>query len=113
MTTLGEAAVMRFPISRAVRFRLLVLVAVVGAGLSACSRRDSAPPTEPVPAPVERTALPADIEAQVHAFCGASCHPYPPAEAFPKSHWRMEVERGFRFFDKSGLSLNPPKLGHV
>ena len=25
----------------------------------------------------------------------------------------MEVERGFRFFDKSGLSLNPPKLGHV
>ena len=43
----------------------------------------------------------------------ASCHAYPPADAFPKSHWRMEVERGFRFFDKSGLSLNPPKLGHV
>ena len=90
-----------------------MLVALVGIGLAGCTGRDSARPSESRPAPAEPTALPEDIEAQVHSFCGVSCHAYPPADAFPKSHWRMEVERGFRFFDKSGLSLNPPKLGHV
>ncbi len=57
-------------------------------------------------------ALPADIEQQVHTFCGA-CHAYPPADSFPRKHWRAEVERGYRFFDQSGLPLTPPRLRHV
>ena len=69
-------------------------------------------PDVPVPAPTP-AELPADIEQQVHAFCGTACHTYPPADSFPKKHWRSEVERGFRFFDQSGLALAPPKIGHV
>ena len=69
--------------------------------------------TAPAPPPVVDQTLPADIEQQVHAFCGGSCHAYPPADSFPRRHWRTEVERGFRFFDKSGLPLSPPKLAHV
>ena len=86
----------------------LIIFAV---GLTGC--RDRGGNAEPVPVAAESAALPGDIEAQVHAFCGAACHAYPPAESFPRHHWRAEVERGFRFFDKSGLALTPPKLGHV
>ena len=115
MITTGEAVVMSLSIPRrgsgpSCSSRSLALV---GIGLAGCTGRDNARPSESRPAPAEPTAVPEDIEAQVHSFCRPSCHAYPPADAFPKSHWRMEVERGFRFFDKSGLSLNPPKLGHV
>lgn len=68
-----------------------------------------APPTvEPKP-----VALPVDLEAQVHNFCGGACHAYPAPDTFPRKHWRAEVERGFRFFDQSGMAFSPPKLGHV
>ncbi len=73
-------------------------------------------PKEPPPAPTDPSgalALPHDIDDQVRTFCGAACHAYPPAESFPRSHWRSEVERGFKFFDNSGLGLAPPKLAHV
>jgi hypothetical protein len=71
-------------------------------------------PTPPEPPPTSsEITLPEDLETQVHNFCGASCHAYPPADSFPRSHWRAEVERGFRFFDDSGLPLTPPKLSHV
>jgi len=46
-------------------------------------------------------------------FCGGACHAYPPPDSFPRKHWQAEVERGFRFFDHSGMSLNPPRLSHV
>ncbi|MEI8229407.1 MAG: FG-GAP-like repeat-containing protein, partial [Planctomycetota bacterium] len=46
------------------------------------------------------------------AFCG-DCHPMPDASIFPKSAWKMEVERGYQFFEKSGLSLSPPPLMDV
>jgi hypothetical protein len=75
-----------------------------------CSR--GAPETPPAPEPGP-TALPDDIEKQVHTFCGGSCHAYPGPDTFPRRHWRAEVERGFRFFDHSGMALSPPKLGHV
>lgn len=88
----------------------LAALALAGA-VAGCGKAPEAPPT--APAPTAPAPLPADTEAQVHNFCGGSCHAYPPPDSFPRSHWRMEVERGFRFFDQSGLPLTPPKLAHV
>lgn len=82
--------------------------AIVALALAGCGTAPPPPPEVPPAAP-----LPADIEAQVRNFCGAACHAYPSADSFPRRHWRSEVERGFRFFDGSGLALSPPKLGHV
>ena len=84
--------------------------AVLVAGLvTGCS----SPPAPPPPAAVAVEDAPADIEARVHAFCGGSCHAYPPADSFPKRHWRGEVERGFRFFERSGLALPAPPIESV
>ena len=92
-----------------VRPRPVLALALLLAAVWGCGQRGA--PTPPAPEPLE--PLPADIEQQVHAFCGSSCHAYPPADSFPQKHWRLEVERGFRFFDQSGMALAPPKLGHV
>jgi hypothetical protein len=54
----------------------------------------------------------ADLPAQVHQFCGA-CHAYPPAETFPRSAWKEEVERGYFFYGKSNLRLTPPPIEQV
>jgi hypothetical protein len=85
-------------------------ILLYGAVCGGCGRAPE-PPT--VTEPSAAQPLPADIEQQVHAFCGKSCHAYPPPDSFPRQHWRAEVERGFRFFDQSGLALTPPKLAHV
>src|SRR5262249_40923114 len=50
---------------------------------------------------------------QVHHFCGTGCHAYPPPNTFPRRYWRNEVERGFRFFEQSGLALKPPPVESV
>jgi hypothetical protein len=90
------------------RLALLPVLVALAAAIGGCGRRADSPPT-----PQEPTeALPADIEQQVHIFCG-KCHVYPPADSFPRKHWRAEVERGFHFFDLSGIALVPPKLAHV
>jgi hypothetical protein len=68
---------------------------------------------EPTPPPVITTVNTADIEKQVHTFCGSACHAYPPADSFPRKHWRTEVERGFRFYEQSGLSLSVPPIEAV
>ena len=54
-----------------------------------------------------------DIKAEVHTFCGTACHAYPPADSFPRSVWKTEVERGYGFFEKSGMSLAPPPIEAV
>ena len=90
---------------------VLAAVAVYAAACALGGCGPTGPPTAPAPPPPE--ALPADIEQQVHAFCGGSCHAYPPADSFPRKHWRTEVERGFKFFDQSGMAAVPPKLAHV
>jgi hypothetical protein len=64
----------------------------------------------PVPSPASDDR--ADIESQVHSFCG-HCHAYPPPDIFPREHWRAEVERGYRFFEKSTRNLKPPPLASV
>jgi hypothetical protein len=48
----------------------------------------------------------------VHQFCGA-CHTYPPPDAFPRSAWTDEVERGYEFFAASNLALRPPPKEQV
>lgn len=84
--------------------------ALVGAGCH--DRKVDTSPSEATPT-TTHAALPADIERQVHTFCGGACHKYPPADSFPRKHWQAEVERGFSFYDKSGLALSPPKLSDV
>jgi len=68
-------------------------------------------PTPPAPTPP--TADPPDISEQVHTFCGGSCHAYPPGDSFPRKHWRTEVERGFKFFERSAMPLKVPPFESV
>jgi hypothetical protein len=77
----------------------ILLVALLAAG---CAKA-------PVPDPPEDPAEPADLGPQVRAFCGG-CHAYSPPDTFPRRHWREEVMRGYRFFEKSDLALKPPPL---
>ena len=51
-------------------------------------------------------------EASIQAFC-AYCHGMPPPEIFPRNVWKMEVERGYQFFEKAGLALRAPPLPGV
>ncbi len=54
-----------------------------------------------------------DVLAQrVHTFC-AACHAYPTPDSFPRSAWKEEVERGYFFFGKSSLQINPPPIDQV
>ncbi len=55
--------------------------------------------------------VPVDEEA-IHNFC-AYCHGMPPPEIFPRNAWKMEVERGYQFFEKAGLALKAPPLPGV
>ncbi len=94
-------------------YRILPLLAAlfVAATLAAAGAwyilRDADPPPQPLPA-VEA----ADLPAQVHRFCG-ECHAYPPADTFPRTAWKEEVERGYRFFGNSRLRLTPPPIDQV
>ena len=89
----------------------LIHLAFMGALFTGCGRGPAPQPA--TPSTSETTQLPDDIAQQVNSFCGGACHAYPPADTFPRRHWRAEVERGFKFFDQSGLALTPPKLAHV
>jgi FG-GAP-like repeat len=64
----------------------------------------------------QKTVLPAvpvaDLSEQVYRFCG-ECHAYPPADTFPRSAWKEEVERGYNFFSRSSLSVTPPPIDQV
>jgi hypothetical protein len=92
------------------RLPWLAPLAWLALAVAGCTKGAPEAPPAADPGP---TALPNDIERQVHNFCGGSCHAYPGPDTFPRRHWRSEVERGFRFFDESGMALSPPKLGHV
>jgi hypothetical protein len=72
-----------------------------------CSRA----PTD-IPPSARPPEVKGDVTEQVHAFCGA-CHAYPPPDTFPRSAWKHEVERGYVFFEQSGLPLQPPPIEAV
>lgn len=92
------------------RVRLLVaaVAAVGGIWAAGCS-----PPPPPPPTPPASSEGAADVTQQVHNFCGGSCHAYPPADSFPRRYWRAEVERGYRFFEQSGMALPAPPIESV
>lgn len=94
-------------------FMFLPGIACISVILAAGGCGSNADPPPPAPAQTTQTSLPDDIEQQVHNFCGTACHAYPSPQIFPRRYWRAEVERGFRFFDQSGLALSPPKIAHV
>ncbi len=86
------------------------LLALLGAGAYAFRFAEKAEPKAPSARPPDD---PADIVEQVHNFCGAACHAYPPPDTFPRKWWRKEVERGFLFFEKSGLPRKAPPIESV
>jgi FG-GAP-like repeat len=54
------------------------------------------------------------VGIQIQYFC-ARCHEYPPADTFPRSAWKEEVEQAYRFFKESPLAgtMQPPPLEKV
>jgi hypothetical protein len=70
-------------------------------------------PKKADPPALPPTQDPADISEQVHNFCGATCHKYPPADSFPRAAWRSEVERGYRFAEDALLSTKAPPIRSV
>jgi hypothetical protein len=94
---------------RSGHLRLALAAAVaLGTFAIACNNRGS----QPVPPPAEPAAPAADIAAQVHHFCG-DCHAYPPADSFPRSAWKKEVEQGYVFFAQSNRNLHAPPIEQV
>src|SRR5215471_15705121 len=82
-------------LGRLTRAWLLVAAAVVLAGGVAYALFSAGPAGAPPPVmrpdPAEATA------EEVHRLC-AACHAYPPADTFPRSAWRKEVQQGYDFF---------------
>ncbi|MCS7269895.1 MAG: VCBS repeat-containing protein, partial [Gemmataceae bacterium] len=99
-------------------FRLLVMIVVLISSLGGCQGQrepTTAPFAPPMSSEPETTnsATPADLEQRIRYFCGTVCHAYPPPDTFPQEHWRMEVERAYGFFERSGLALTPPRMSDV
>ena len=73
-------------------------------------------PRVPAPSPLPTLASPpAPVEAseeRVHQFCGA-CHAYPPAETFPRAHWRKEIRTAYDFFRDLAFQLRAPSMESV
>src|SRR2546421_1305337 len=83
------------------------LLAVAGAFHYTFKRAPSdVPPPASAPEPTE------DIARRVDLFCG-HCHATPPPDTFPRSAWKNQVERGYVFFEQSGLSLQAPPVESV
>jgi hypothetical protein len=67
--------------------------------------------TANVPPPANLVAT-KDLPQRVKLFCG-NCHVEPPADTFPRSAWKHEIERMYMFFNDSGRPLQPPPLEEV
>ena len=60
--------------------------------------------------PQASTHLPgAGVNGRIQTFC-SSCHLYPSPEIFPRSAWKEEIERAYRFFAESGQTQSPPQI---
>jgi hypothetical protein len=46
---------------------------------------------------------------KIEYFC-SRCHAYPPADVFPRSVWKQEVEQAYQFFAESSLSMQAPPI---
>lgn len=79
---------MRFP---GLRHRATTALSLLLLASAACS-----PPMPSNPASLPVAPTDAD-PAVVHEFC-AACHAYPPADTFPRSAWRHEVQQAYGFY---------------
>ena len=73
-----------------------------------CSRNG----TESVAPPPVNPVAARDIPQRIQVFCGA-CHANPPADTFPREHWKYEIERMYMFYAQSGRPLQPPPIEEV
>ena len=73
-----------------------------------CSRNG----TESVAPPPVNPVAARDIPQRIQVFCGA-CHANPPADTFPREHWKYEIERMYMFYAQSGRPLMPPPIEEV
>ncbi len=89
---------------------ILMLLLIAGAVFLILFNRPEKGPKEDWLQPPQLS--PAELARRVHDFCGA-CHAYPPPDSFPRSAWKEEVERGYFFFGKSSLQVNPPPIDQV
>src|SRR5260370_41598712 len=48
----------------------------------------------------------------IEDFC-SRCHPYPPADTFPRSAWKGQAEKAYKPFTLSSLYVTPPPIGAV
>ena len=89
--------------------------ALVASALSALTlggcRRNGEGASDPPPPAVNLVAS-KDLPQRIKLFCG-KCHEEPPADTFPRSAWKHQVERMYMFFNESGLPLQPPPIEQV
>jgi hypothetical protein len=95
------------------RYLKLLLVSGCGVGGILGCQNQTTPPTAPRVDVVAQSPPPADLEQRIEQFCGALCHAYPAPDTFPREHWRLEVERAYGFFERSGQAVNPPRMTDV
>jgi hypothetical protein len=94
-------------------WRWVVAVIALLAGGAVVSSFFFPPPSKPpLPGPAPAVADEASAE-QVHQFCGAVCHAYPPADTFPRWAWRVEVKQAYEFFLNSKLQIDFPSQESV
>jgi hypothetical protein len=86
---------------------VFVAATLAALALGGCNRNGSN--DEPPPVTLAESK---DLPQRVHTFCGA-CHPYPPADTFPRSVWKDQVERGYMLFNRSGYAMIPPSIEEV
>jgi hypothetical protein len=90
---------------RLVWLGLFAVVAATAGGVACVVSSDPPSPAEPGPVllPPEPPEAAAD---DVHRMCGA-CHAYPPADTFPRAHWRKEVAQAYEFFHRDSTLRFP------
>lgn len=92
---------------------LLVVAGCTCALATGCQTKSEPLPQQEETPTVADVAPPPDLEQRIQYFCGALCHAYPPPDTFPRQHWRMEVERAYGFFERSGQAITPPRMSDV
>ena len=90
----------------------LVAGGLIAAAAAAVGYFYAARPPEKPRAPEPASFTDAELDERTHAFCG-HCHAYPPAETFPRSAWKYEVEQAYSFFELYAPPLHPPPIDSV
>ena len=84
----------------------VIVIATLAGALAAGCREKNDPPPVTAPPP------PADLDKQVQVVC-SHCHAYPPADTFPRSAWKEEVEQAYRFAAAANMPAPMPPIDSV